>query len=223
MSQAVDGCPVRQDRAARVERWFTGPVILAAVASVPAMLLTTMEGAARQTGTAIGIATLVVFLAETLVLLALSGDRLEWIRRHRFVVAVTLATIPAVVFAAGPVQVLRLVRVVRAVGALRILRVRRVLKAGRILRERAGLTGWMWRATFLALSLASAAFVAFVLADPSSTSRQAIDAAIGRLGFLATLFAGAILAAATYVVARARRQSEPVPPDQPGDRSHISD
>lgn len=172
------------------------------------MFLTTMDGAPEQVGSAINLATLVVFMAETLVLLVLSRDRLDWIRRHRFAVGITLASIPAVIFAVGPVQVLRLLRVVRIFGALRILRVRRIIKAGRVLRVRAGLTGWAWRATFLVLSLASAVFVAFVLADPTSTSRQAIDATIGRFGFVVTLLAGALLGGATYVVARARASDE---------------
>lgn len=208
MSEAASDLQAREDRATRVEQRFTWPVVIAAVASVPAMFLTTMDGAAEQVGSAVNVATLVVFIAETLVLLALSPDRWGWVRRHRFIVGVTLLSIPAVVFAVGPVQILRLLRAVRVIGALRILRVRRIVKAGRILRERAGLTGWAWRITFLVLSLASAAFVAFVLADPTSTSRRAIDATVGRWGFLAVLLAGAILAGATYVVARAVRSDE---------------
>lgn len=193
--------------AERVEQWFTTPVVVAAVASVPAMFLTTTQGYAEQLGRTINYATMAVFIAESLVLLALTGDRAAWLRRNRFPVAITLATIPAVLFALGPVQIMRLLRLARLIGALRILRVRRIIKAGRILRVRAGLSGWAWRATFLMLSSATAAFVVFVLADPTSTSRRTIDAAIGRWGFVATLVAGMILASATYVVARTRRNN----------------
>lgn len=217
---------VEPDRAARVEQWFTTPVVVAAVASVPAMFLTTMEGYPEQLGSAINYATMAVFIAESLVLLVLSGDRVAWLHRNRLPVGITLATIPAVIFALGPVQIMRVLRLARLIGALRILRVRRIIKAGRILRLRAGLSGWAWRATFLVLSSATAAFVVFVLADPTSTSRKTIDAAIGRWGFVATLAAGAILAGATYVVARTRRgnsnssredesQTAPVPEANP--------
>jgi len=192
------------NRAEQVEAWFTTPVIVAALASVPAMFLTTMEGHAETVGSALNYATMAVFIAETLVLLAFSTDRLEWLRKHRFVVAVTLLTIPAVVFAVGPIQIFRLIRLV---GALRIVRVRRVLKAGLILRKRAQLSGRAWQATAFILSLAAAIFVGFILADPSSTSRRTIDATVGRIGFFATLVAAAILALATYVVARTRRQN----------------
>lgn len=208
-SVAAAGSPDRAvaspDRVDRVEQWFTTPVIVAAVASVPAMFLTTMEGYAEQVGSAINYATMAVFVAESLVLLALTGDRVAWLRRNRLPVVITVATIPAVIFALGPVQIMRVLRLARLVGALRILRVRRIIKAGRILRVRAGLSGWAWRATFLMLSSATAAFVVFILADPTSTSRRTIDAAIGRWGFVVTLVAGGILGVATYVVARARR------------------
>lgn len=197
------------ERAERVEGWFSTPVILAAVASVPAMFLTTLEGAPASVGSAVNAVTVVVFVAETLVLLALTGDRRAWVRRHRFTILVTLATIPAVLFALGPVQILRLVRLVRMVGALRILRVRRILRAGRVLRARAGLDGWAWRTVSLLLTVAAAVFVGFVLTDPTSTTRQAVDAAVGRFGFLLTVPAGAILAGSTYVLARRRRGADP--------------
>lgn len=221
MTQVDTGRRSRHDRATQMEQRFTWPVVIAAVASVPAMFLTTMEGAAEQVGSAINVATLAVFIAETVVLLALTPDRWAWVKRHRYVVAVTIVSIPAVIFAVGPVQILRLLRAVRVIGALRILRVRRIVKAGRILRERAGLTGWAWRATFLVLSVASAVFVAFVLADPTSTTRRAIDATVGRFGILVTLLAGAILGGATYVVARAVRsegRTEDANPESAGHR-----
>lgn len=178
------------------------------------MFLTTLEGHAATVGSGINYATMAVFIAETLVLLVLSGDRLKWLRRHRFAVAVTILSIPAVVFAMGPVQVLRIARMagalraiqlVRMVGALRIVRVRRIFKAARILRKRAGLEGRMWQMAALLLSLVAAIFVAVVLADPSSTSRRTLEAAVGRFGLLATLAAGAIVGGATYVVAKSRR------------------
>jgi CsoR family transcriptional regulator, copper-sensing transcriptional repressor len=119
-------------------------------------------------------ATLVVVTAEAVVLFALAEDRRAWIRRHRVLLLITAATIPAVVFALGPVQVLRLVR---AVGALRILRLRRILRAARTLRVRAGLTGPVARAATGLTALACAAFAGIVLADPTSTSRRCSTAA----------------------------------------------
>jgi CsoR family transcriptional regulator, copper-sensing transcriptional repressor len=188
-------------RAAAAERRFTGPVVVAALASVPATFLTLLEGPAAVAGSVLNAATLAVFSAEAVVLFALAEDRRTQVRRHRYLLLVTAATIPAVLFALGPVQVLR---VLRAVGALRVLRVRRILKAARTLRVRAGLTGPLARAVTALAALACGVFTAVVLADPTSTSRQALDGTMRRFGVVPVLLAGAILAGATLVVGRAR-------------------
>lgn len=196
-----------RDRAEELEGRFTVPVILAALASVPAMFLTALEGRPGQVGTAINYATLAVFVAEAVVLFALAGDRRRWLRDHWLLTGVALATVPAVVFAVGPVQVLRLIRFV---GALRVLRVRRIFKAGRILRERAGVSGRLSTALAVAVTVLAAAFVAIVLSDPTGQTRRLLDQsvvpAVQRLGLLPTIVAGLLLAGATVVVWRARRQ-----------------
>jgi CsoR family transcriptional regulator, copper-sensing transcriptional repressor len=192
-------------RATAIEQRFTGPVVLAALASVPATFLTLLDGWAAAAGSVLNAASLVVFTAEAVVLLALAEDRRAWIRRHRFLLLVTVATIPAVLFALGPVQVLRLLR---AAGALRILRVRRILKAATTLRARAGLDGPLARVATVVIAGAAAAFVAVVLADPTSTSRQVLDGTMTRYGVVPVLLAGALVAGATYVVARARRRAD---------------
>lgn len=196
-----------RDRAEELEGRFTVPVILAALASVPAMFLTALEGRPAQVGTAINYATLAVFVAEAVVLFALAGDRQRWLRDHWLLTGVALATVPAVVFAVGPVQVLRLIRFV---GALRVLRVRRIFKAGRILRERAGVSGRLSTALAVTVTVLAAAFVAIVLSDPTGQTRRLLDQsvvpAVQRVGLLPTIVAGLLLAGATVVVWRARRQ-----------------
>lgn len=197
----------RNARAAQVEQRFTVPVVAAALAAVPATFLTMLEGTAATVGAALNYATLAVLAAESAVLFFLAGDRLAWLRRHKLPVGVTLATIPAVLLALGPVQILRLLRFVRVLGALRIVRVRRIVKAGRILRERAGLEGVAARAAAWTATALAAVFVALVLADPSSTTRRFLESALGDRGFggvLAALAAGAMLAGATFVVVRSR-------------------
>lgn len=195
----------RQDRAASLEQRFTVPVVLAALAAVPAMFLTSMEGPPAVAGNVVNYASLAVLTAESVVLFVLAGDRRQWLREHTFMVAVALATIPAVLLAVGPVQVLRLVRFI---GALRVLRVRRIIRAGSILRRRAGLTGPMGTTVVVIATLLSAAFVASVLADPTSSSRRVVDQTLERLGVAPVVVAGAILAGATVVVWRARRGEE---------------
>jgi hypothetical protein len=204
-STCSTSAPPTNVRAAVAERRFAGAVVLAAIASVPATLLTLTDGAAATAGHLVNALTLLVFLAEAVVLFALADDRRLWLRRHRLLIGITIATIPAVLLALGPVQVLRVLRVLRVVGGLRILRVRRVLKAARVLRSRAGLRGPAWRLTSGALTLAGAAVVGLVLSDPTSTTRQLLDSSLSRFGPLPVLLAGATAAVATYVLARQRR------------------
>lgn len=199
----ADAHPVR-DRADEVAERFTVPVILAALAAVPAMFLTALEGRPAQAGTIINYVSLAVLTAEAVVLFVLAGDRRQWLRQHAWLVGVALATIPAVVFAVGPVQVLRLIRFV---GALRVLRVRRIVRAGRILRKRAGLTGPGATAVAVVGTLLAAAFVAIVLADPTSRTRGLVDGTIEQFGVLPTVLAGLLLAVSTFVVWRSRRDS----------------
>jgi CsoR family transcriptional regulator, copper-sensing transcriptional repressor len=201
------------DPADRLAARLSGPVLLAALASIPATFLTLLEGTAATVGSTLNALSGAVLVAETLVLFAIAEDRRGWLRRNRFLVGLTVAIVPAVVFAVGPVQLLRLARVV---GALRILRVRRILRAGRIIRERYGFTAGWERAVTVLLTLATAAFVAIVLADPTSRSRQFLDGATGRFGLLAVLVAGVLIGVATYVVRTNRgRLPDPQPNEDP--------
>lgn len=190
-----------EDRADRLAERLSGPVFIAALASIPATFLTLLEGGYAVAGNTLNAVSGVVLVAETVVLLLVADDKRAWIRRNRWLIALTVAIVPAVILAVGPVQLLRLLRVVRAFGALRILRVRRIVKAGRIIRERYGVTARWERLASASLTLLTAAFVAVVLADPTSQSRQFLDGAVGRLGgAIAALVAGALIAVATYVV-----------------------
>ena len=189
------------ERVTRVEEGLALPVIVAALVSVPAVFMSSMEGNVAQVGTVLNWASLTVLTGESIVLFLLAGDRLRWLHEHKLTVGVAVATVPAVIFAVGPVQLLRLVRFV---GALRVIRVNRIIKAGRILRQRAGLAG-VWRnAVAAGATLAAAAFVALVLADPTSSSRQLLEGMAGRFGWVVIGFAGLILGAGTFIVLRYR-------------------
>lgn len=193
------------DRADRVAERLAVPVLIAALASVPAVFLTLADDPWATLGSGLNTLSGAVLIAETVVLIALADDRRAWIRRNKWLVALTVVIIPAVVFAVGPVQLLRLVRVV---GALRIIRVGRILKAGRIVRERHGLDRTWQRVIGVGVSVLCAAFVAMVLTDPTSVSRQALDQAQARLGWAGVLIAGALLAAATFIVRQQRDRDQ---------------
>lgn len=190
----------------RADRWaerLSVPVLVAALASIPATFLTLFDGGYATAGASLNTLSGAVLVAETVVLLAVAEDKRAWLRANRWLVALSLAVVVAVVFVIGPVQLLRLVRVV---GALRIVRVRRIVTAGRIIRERHALDAWWGRVVTVVLTVAAASFVAVVLADPTSQSRQLLDGVAGRFGAVAVALAGALVAAATYIVLSARRR-----------------
>lgn len=207
MSDEQGAAPRHEDRADQLARRLAVPVLVAALAAVPAVFLTLLDDPWRTIGVGLNTLSGVVLIAETVVLIAVAEDKRAWFRRNRWLVLLAVALIPAVVFAVGPVQLLRLARVVRVIGALRILRIRRILKAGRILRERAGITqGWQ-RAISVAVTLLAAAFVSVVLADPTSRSREWLDQVVAMVGWPGVVVAGLIIAGATYVV-RSNRGDE---------------
>jgi hypothetical protein len=197
----ADGEREEPDRADVVGERLAVPVLLAALAAIPATFLTLLDGPWAATGQALNLASGAVLVAETVVLFALSTDRRRWLRRNLWLVGLTLLLIPAVLFAVGPVQLLRLLRFV---GALRVIRARRIVRAGKVVRERLGLERrWQVVASTGATVLA-AAFVVLVLADPTSESRQAVDQVVDRVGVLGILVAGAILGAATFLTRQRR-------------------
>jgi hypothetical protein len=192
----------------RYEHWeqrLTIPVVVAALASVPAVFLTLLDGVYETVGLAVNYAAGAVLVAETVVLAVLARDLRAWARQHRWLIALTALMVPAVVFAVGPVQLLRLVHLV---GALRFARAGRIIRASNAVRRRAGLRGWRGHLLSGSAGLLVAVFVAVVFADPTSASRQLLDQALQRGGrglFVAIVItAGLVLAASTYVVARSR-------------------
>ncbi|MGY1856920.1 hypothetical protein [Modestobacter sp. SYSU DS0290] len=190
----------------REERWerrLALPVLVAALASIPAMFLTFAGGTLGTAGRAIDAVSGVVLVAESVVLLAVAENKRAWIRGHRGMLLLTLGIVVAIVLAVGPVQVLRLIR---TVGALRVLRAGRIVRAARVLAARVGLAG---RAAHLFAGLAGtlvAVFVGVVLADPTSRSRSLLTAVVGPIGttavVLLSLLAGGLLGGATYLLAR---------------------
>lgn len=200
-----------RDRADRVAERLAIPVLIAALASVPAVFLTLFDEPYETIGNGVNTFSGAVLIAETVVLFAVSEDRLAWVRRNKWLLLLAAAIVPAVVFAVGPVQLLRLTRVahaIRMVGAVRIIRVGRIMKAGRILRERAGLDArWQNVIAFVATILA-AAFVAVILADPTSASGGALRSVVDVVGIPGVILAGLILGGATYVVRTQLQQRE---------------
>lgn len=193
-----------RDREERWEERLALPVVVAALASVPAVFLTLLDGTYATVGTVVNWLSGTVLVAETVVLFAVSRDKRDWIRRHTWLLLLTVVVVLGVVLAIGPVQLLRLLRVV---GALRLVRAGRIVKAARIMRERLGLSGRWSKVWYAAATVLVAAFVGVVLADPTSRSRQLLEQWLGgTTQVVLSLLAGAILAAATFLVVRYRQR-----------------
>lgn len=198
------------DRERRWEERLAVPVLLAALASVPAVFLTLLEEPFATVGTTVNWASGAVLVTETVVLFAVSVDKRAWLRRHLWLLLLTLVIAIGALLAIGPVQLLRLLRLF---GALRIVRAGRIVKAARVLRERFGLTGTWSRVPPILAGLLVAVFVAVVLADPTSQTHQLLASWFGEdmsgpLGVVVVVIAGTLLAAATFLVAREQRREE---------------
>jgi hypothetical protein len=190
----------------REERWqqrLAVPVLVAALASIPAMFLTVAEGTWGAAGHVVDIVSGAVLVAETVILLVVAENKRAWIRGHLGLLALTVAVVVAVVFALGPVQILRLVR---TVGALRILRAGRIVKAARSVGRRHGFTGRLAQFLAVGAGVLVAVFVGVVLADPTSRSRLLLTAVLGDVDTPVVVVlsgvAGVVLGVATYLLAR---------------------
>lgn len=195
----------RSDRADRLQERLAIPVLVAALASVPAVFLTLFDEPANTVGSTINAISGAVLVAEAVALFVVSEHRLQWLRRNWWLVALAVVIVPAVLYAVAPVQLLRLLYLLRMAGALRIIRAKRILKAGKILRNRAGLDRTWQRVVGFLVSALVTGFVVVILADPTSESRQLLEGAVDFAGPVPVVLAGGVLAAATFIVLRARR------------------
>jgi CsoR family transcriptional regulator, copper-sensing transcriptional repressor len=187
---------------ARWSQRFAWPVLVAALASVPAVWLTLLEEPYSTVGTVASLLTGAVLLGETVVLFAVSRHKRRWLREHRWLVVVTVAIVVSAVLAVGPAQLLRLVR---AVGALRLLRARHIVRAGRRVMGYATLDKKWERVLTGAVIAVVAAFVAVVLADPTSRSRVLLEGIVGGPGYVwAVVVAGLLLGGSVLVLLHGR-------------------
>lgn len=192
--------PTLHERAERWEQRLAIPVLVAALVSVPAIfLMTTTDGVPEAVGRALNWASMTVLLGESLVLVLLSQDIVNWVRAHRWELLLAAATVPAVVFAVGPVQILR---VVLAAGTLRVLRVRRILRAGRVLMRNLQLGARRRKVVLAAVVVLAGTFLGVVLANPNSKTRRFFTWLADQMGIFPTILVGLMVAGALYVTFR---------------------
>jgi len=134
----------------RVERIFELPAVVAALLTIPALVIENSSAGEPWTGvgTFLNWATWLVFLTEAVVLLAIVPERWRWIRTHPLDVALVLLTPPVLPPGFQWLRVLRL---------LRLLRLHRVVRFARRTLSPAGLP-WVLGLALLALIVAAEVF-----------------------------------------------------------------
>jgi voltage-gated potassium channel len=111
-------------RSERIARRFEAPVIVATLLVVPVLILEGTDVAEPWPTVALVGDWIIwlVFLAEVVVLLAVTPDRRRWIAQHPLDVGIVVFTPP---FVSGLVQSIRLLRLLRLVRLLRLAQLAR--------------------------------------------------------------------------------------------------
>lgn len=157
------------DLAQAIEDRADVPVLVAALASVPAVFLSMTSGVWAVLGSVVNTGSSLLLVGESVLLLLVSRQRLAWIREHRAELMLAVATIPTILAFVGPVQVFRLLVFL---SAARLLRVRRILGAADVITRRVRLHRHQRTLVLLAVTLIATVFVAVVLLDPKSVSHR---------------------------------------------------
>lgn len=187
-----------------LERRLALPVLVCAVVSVPAVFLGMWgEGRGAEIGHRVNWLAGLVLWAEWILLIALAENKLGWLRTHKWSTFVAAVTLPAVFFALGPTQVLRLLR---TAGTLRLLRVTRIIEAGGVLRRRMGLTGTRGTVVAAATTVLSAVFAGAILLNPDSASRRFLSGLPRNFEPWQVVLTLALLGAATALILYLRRR-----------------
>lgn len=150
-------------------RWqfrLDAAVLVAALASVPAVYLHASKGTAHDVGVILGWLIWTVFAVEVAVMLALSEDRRGWVRGHQFELFVFVTSFPLFLDLPG---VRELIGVFPALGAVKLLKALKILKLAKVFRllHASSLAGWVVR-----LVSAAAALVALGLLGAIVTEKK---------------------------------------------------
>ena len=190
------------------ERWekrLAWPVLIAAIMSVPAVFLTLLDEPWEMIGHTLLYLTTAVLILETTVFFLISPKKIDWVRRNWWLIGLTIATVLAVIFSIGPMQ---LFRALRSVGALRVLKAKQVAKAGESLAKRSRSKWNRWLGQILA-TLVVGTFVVLALTVPESEARTTLENYVGEDGVpFAAAAAGIVTVIAMYFLVRTPRKQQ---------------
>jgi voltage-gated potassium channel len=122
-SGSLDPVPV-DERARRIEQRLEWPVLIAALLTIPAIVLgqSSLGQPWDTVATILNWATWLVFLAEASVMLAVVPDRRAWLRTHPLEVAIVALTPPFLPASLQVARAFRLLRLLRHVEAAALMR-----------------------------------------------------------------------------------------------------
>lgn len=102
-------------RAQRAERLFAWPVIVAALLTIPVVVIEQSSAGQpwQSVAHALNWATWLVFLGEVVVMLSLVDNRIGWLRQNSLEVALVALTPPVLPLGLQSLRLLRLLRLVR--------------------------------------------------------------------------------------------------------------
>ena len=190
---------------ARWEKRLAWPVLIAAIMSVPAVFLTLLDEPWEMIGHILLYLTTAVLIFETTVFFLISPKKIDWVRRNWWLIGLTIATVLAVIFSIGPMQ---LFRALRSVGALRVLKAKQVAKAGESLAKRSRSKWNRWLGQILA-TLVVGTFVVLALTVPESEARTTLENYVGEDGVpFAAAAAGIVTVIAMYFLVRTPRKQQ---------------
>ncbi len=138
-SGAVVELGVMDERSERIAERFDGPLLVAAVLTIPVTILQLLPAADpwRTIADVLNWAIWLTFLAEVVVMLAVVQSKRVWLREHPLEVAIVLLTPP---FLSSVVQSVRALRVLRLLRLMRLAPLFRALFTAEGLRYAALLT-----------------------------------------------------------------------------------
>ncbi|HET7378795.1 MAG TPA: hypothetical protein VFJ24_02020, partial [Gaiellales bacterium] len=102
----------RETREQRWERWLQVPMLVASLAVIPLVIIAadSFSPEVERIGRILNWGTWLMFVAELVIMLAVTDDRRRWLRTHP---AELIATVLSPPILPGPLQTVRMLRVLR--------------------------------------------------------------------------------------------------------------
>ena len=196
-------------RVTNVHRLFAWPVLVASLATVVGLLVSLADGPVGELGEEVAMLAGLVVVAESVMVMLVSGDKWRWLRQHWLLVVISALVLGLfVVGVAVPLHLLRLVRGFSVSPVSHVLQHAKILHVGEFghakehLASSSKLAARLHQPVEAFIGLAVPVYLFATLRDPESDSRELLrlaeDLFIGahwRLGAALLIVVGVALVA----------------------------